>query len=221
MVRISLKKELNIGPSNFKVGGSIIRVENNDDIDYDNHICNDYIYLLEDDFKVVKYYEQSMKIVFVENDEFKEYIPSFYVEYINKKKCIVDLRSKLSTDNEKSNNSKVYSILKSFCELNNLDFIFLSEDDINVDLLENIKFLNYYRNPLIRLNHDYEALLFNKVAEKREIVICDLIDEVANSEDLKAELIYVLWYMVSYDLLSVDKNCRLTMNSIVKVDNQF
>lgn len=218
MVRISLKKELIIFPSNFKICGSIIRVENNDAIDYDNHICNDYTYLLEDDFKVVKYYEQSMKIVFVENDEFKEYIPSFYVEYINQKNCIVDLKSKFSTENEKSNNSKIHSIMESFCKLNNLDFILLSEGDINNDLLENIKFLNYYRNPLIQLNHDYEALLFNKVAEKREIVICDLIDEVANSEDLKAELIYVLWYMVSYDLLSVDKNCKLTMKSIVKVD---
>lgn len=218
MVRISMKKELKIDPLNFALSGSVIRVENNEKINYNLELENDYVYLLEEDVTVNKYYEQRLKLVFAHNNEIIEYIPSFYVEYDNGDKHLIDIQFKNELDINKDKYLKIYELLREFCVKNHFHFVSFTDRDIRNDYLSNIKFLTYYKNPLLKVNRDYTSVLVNIVKKKGPIEIQQLIKEASNIEETQAELIYLFWKMVAINLVTVDKSRKLTMSSLVWLD---
>ena len=220
MVRISMKKELEIDPLNFALSGSVIRVENNKKINYNLELENDYVYLLEEDVTVNKYYEQRLKLVFAQNNEIIEYTPSFYVEYDNGYKHLIDIQFKNELEINRAKFTRVYSLLNEFCLKNKFHFVSLTDCDIRNDYLSNIKFLTYYKNPLLKVNRDYTSVLVNIVKKKGPIEIEQLIKEASNIEETQAELIYLFWMLVSFNLVKVDKSRKLTMSSLVWLDSR-
>ena len=220
MVRISMKKELEIDPLNFALSGSVIRVENNEKINYNLELENDYVYLLEEDITVNKYYEQRLKLVFAQNNEIIEYIPSFYVEYDNGEIHLIDIQFKNELEINKNKYLKIYELLREFCVVNHFHFVSLTDTDIRNDYLFNIKFLTYYKNPLLKVNRDYTSVLVNIVKKKGPIEIQQLIKEASNIEETQAELIYLFWKLVSFNLVKIDKSRKLNMSSLVWLDSR-
>ena len=219
MVIISLKKQRQINLSEISLTGSITSVKNNTNVEFESSLERDFIYLLEYNTDVKRYYEQPIKIKYYEDDKSKVYIPDFIIEYFSGKRSIVEIKYKEDLEKNKDAYAKKFKATQEFCIKNNFHFKILNENDIRTYKLFNAKFLLYYQDPLIQVNYGYVKQIYQTIKKFTKITAKELIDETVYDEYSKAELIYVLWYMVANHLLDYNKNCKLTMNSIISINN--
>lgn len=210
---ISFKKQRNIDLSNISLTGSITSIKNNSIVEFESSLERDFIYLLEYDNNVRKYFEQPIKISFYYNNCQKFYIPDFFVEYDNGKKQVIEIKYKADLNDEL--NKIKFRVANDFCKRNNIEFKVFTEDDIRTNLLFNSKFLFYYKNPQLEINRTDIEILFNMLSKNKKLIISDLINECTKVYERQAELIYVLWYMLAREFICYNKNCKLSMNSVV------
>jgi hypothetical protein len=215
MVIISFKKQRKIDLSKVSLTGHITSVKNNTIVDFESSLERDFIFLLEHDAEISKYYEQPIKINYFESGFNKYYVPDFFVEYYDNRKVIVEVKYKKDLIENKKKYETKFNAAKLFCEKNNFEFQIISENQIRTEKLFNAKFLLYYKNPLLKLDHNYVRVIHRKVKKMKRISVIDLVESMTGDYQKKAELIYVVWYMVANELLYYEKNCKLTMNSLV------
>ena len=217
-MRISFKKHRKIDVSNVSLTGAITSVKNNTIIEFESSLERDFIFLLEYNTKVKKYFEQPIIINFYFEDKLKSYVPDFFVEFENGEKQLIEIKYK--KDLKDALNLKKFEEAKAFCKQNNIDFKVLTEEDIRTDLLFNAKFLLYYSNPQLKINRVDIEILFKRLKVNERLIISDLINDCARRYERQAELIHVLWYMLARNFIYYDKNRKLTMNSLVWIKKE-
>ncbi|WP_313004655.1 TnsA endonuclease C-terminal domain-containing protein, partial [Chryseobacterium gleum] len=93
--------------------------------------------------------------------------------------------------------------------------------------LYNCKFLHRYKNYFYNINKDRTAfpilnenlvLLRTKLKELKKCTVSELIVQSARDSDKQAELIFLIWYMVSNNFIKIDLTQKLTLNSIICLD---
>lgn len=215
MVRISFKKQRNINLSDISLTGIVSSVKNNSIIEFESSLEKDFIYLLEYDIKVVKYYEQPIKIYFEDKGNAVYYVPDFYVEYKNGKKELIEIKYKKDLIENNRTYKNKFLAASEFCQANNIEFKILDEASIRTEKLFNAKFLFHFQKPQLTIPSGDFNILYDCLKKEGKIPINELIEKCAISNEKKGELIYVLWWMLAHHYISYDFNMKLKMNSLV------
>jgi len=213
MMTISLKKQRKINTSKLSLTGGIFSVKLNDIIEFESSLERDFIYIAEYDNQVIKYMEQPLKIWYYHDNIKKCYVPDFWVEYNNGKKEIVEIKYK--DDIEKPSEELFIKLLQAdkFCKANNLDFKVLTENEIRTPYLKNAKFLLYYKLKGNLIKESDINLIFSKFKELKYSNASEIINLLSTNFQTKAQYLFVLWYLVSIDIIFFDNTKNLTMNS--------
>lgn len=214
-IMTSIKKSRDIPIKEYSLSGKIVSKKNESIIEFESSLERDYIYLLEFDENVYKYCEQPVQI---SNDDLF-YTPDFYVEYLNEKKDIIEIKysSDLLINLEKY--QEKFDLAREYCSKNNLNFKILTEVDIRTQYLENIKFLLRFKSSFnvgnnIDSDHVHDInLLIQRLTELKESTIFELLNKCSKTDSKKAELTHILWHLVSLSIIKTDLNTKLTMNN--------
>ena len=216
-VMVSFKKSRNIPIKDFSLSGSINSIKNNESIEFESSLERDYISILEFENEVKKYCHQPVKIYY-DNDK-KYYVPDFYVEYINGKKEIIEIKYSNDLLLKYENYKSKFEAAREFCSINNIDFKIITEIDIRNVYLSNIRFLlrysfNYHSGGVIPISSTSDLELIKDTVKKlKNCTPKILLEELVNENERKAELLYLLWFLVSEKQIKVDLNSKLNMNS--------
>ncbi|QIY91622.1 TnsA endonuclease N-terminal domain-containing protein [Chryseobacterium gallinarum] len=201
-------------------------------IQFESSLERDYIFLLEYDQNVKQYLEQPLKITyFDDNKKQRTYIPDFIVEHFDDSPTeLIEIKYTSTLKAKKDELEQKFKAAKEYCQRNNL--IFKVADEIYIREhreieLYNYKFLHRYKNYFYNINKDRTAfpilnenlvLLRTKLKELKKCTVSDLIVQSAKDSDKQAELIFLIWYMVSNNFIKTDLTKKLTLNSIICLD---
>lgn len=210
---ISPKKQRDIAISNLSLTGSISSIKNNDAIQFESSLERDYIYLLEFDKEVYRYIEQPFKLHYYQDNILKYYIPDFYIEYWNGLKELVEIKYHEDCIKNKMIYQKKFKVADSFCKANNIDFKVLTEKEIRTHQLFNATFLLSYKHPKYGFNMNNTQIILKTLEQYGQLTVNQLLDISVKSENGKAELLYVIWYLVSNYLVYFDNNMKLSMET--------
>lgn len=215
----SYKKVRDIPLKENSLSGKIISQKNDSIIEFESSLERDFIYLLEFNNDVCDYCEQPIKL----SKDNLFYTPDFYINYFKGKNELVEI--KYSTDlliNFEKYQRK-FQLAREYCKENNLVFKVLTEVEIRNQYLENAKFLLRFRSNFnvghqINSSHMHDVdLLMAKVIELKDTTFTELINQCCKTEAKKAELIHILWYLISIDKIKIDLNSKLSMNQKIWV----
>lgn len=210
---ISRKKQRIIPLSTLSLTGSISSIKNNDFVQFESSLERDYIYLIEFDNRVFRYYEQPFKLFYYQNNTYKYYVPDFFVEYWDGLRILIEIKYYDDLIKNRKEYQKKFNVAEEFCNNNNIIFKVLTENEIRVPQLFNAKFLLSYKNPKYGFNLEHTQIIFNTLNKYEKLSVQQLLDISVKNESFKAELLYVLWYMVSNYLVYFDDNQKLNMET--------
>ncbi len=213
----SFKRMRKILPNNFSVTGHISSIKNNEFIEFESSLERDFIYLLEFNIEVKRYYEQPLKIYYLDEGIEKYYVPDFFVEYWDGTKEIIEVKYVQELEEKHSELSIKFKAAELFCNENNIVFKIYNEHLIRTPLGWNAKFLNYYRYPKFNLNLDEATMIRNRLNELSESTPATIIKDMANDESKQAELLYLLWHLIANYSITFDNNKKLSMNTLIWV----
>jgi hypothetical protein len=215
---MSHKKVRQIGLSNLSLTGNIYSAKANEIVNFESSLERDYIYLLEYDTGVSKYYEQPLRIYYGNN---KYYVPDFFVQYHEKNIQSEIIEIKYSTDliENKEKYKTKFEAAKAFCSDNGWKFNILTEKEIRTGYkLQNAKFLLGYRNPKVGFNDGLIAILEKIIEIHKPISIQKALDLAITCDEKKAELLYVLLHMLSKKYINFDETKKLTMDTLISLE---
>ena len=212
-ITISPKKQREIPLSKLSLTGSISSIKKNEFVQFESSLERDYIYLLEFDREVKNYYEQPFKLFYYHYNTKKYYVPDFFVEYWNGQRKLVEIKYKNDLNENSSLYERKFETAKAFCIENKYDFKILTEEDIRIPLLYNAKFLLSYKYPKYGFNNDDTQIVINVLDKYEKLTVCQLLDFSVESALRKAELLYVIWYMVSNNFVYCNVDSKLNMKT--------
>ncbi|MCP1297620.1 TnsA endonuclease N-terminal domain-containing protein [Chryseobacterium sp. S0630] len=212
---MSHKKVREIGLSNLSLTGNIYSAKANEIVNFESSLERDYIYLLEYDTKVYKYYEQPLKIYYGNN---QYYVPDFFVKYHSKdvKSELIEVKYLIDLAENKEKYRPKFEAAQAFCSDNGLKFKIITEEKIrNGYRLQNAKFLLGYRNPKVGFDDGFMTILEKIIENHQPISIQETLDLAITCEEKKAELLYVLLHMLSKRYINFDETTKLTMDTTI------
>lgn len=215
MLIMSHKKVRQIGLSDLSLTGNIYSAKANELVNFESSLERDYIYLLEYDTKVFKYYEQPLKIYYGSK---QYYVPDFFVQFHGKdiKSKLIEIKYSDDLIENKDKYRSKFEAAKAFCSDNGLEFNIVTEKEIRKDYkLQNAKFLLGYRNPKAGFNDGYMTILEKVIENYKLISIQETLNLAITCEEKKAELLYVLLHMLSKRYINFDESKKLTMDTLI------
>lgn len=210
----SYKKVRDIPLKENSLSGKIISQKNDSIIEFESSLERDFIYLLEFNNEVCSYCEQPIKL----SKDNLFYTPDFYINYFNGKNELIEIKYSTDLLINFEEYQKKFQIARDYCKENNLIFKVLTEVEIRNQYLENAKFLLRFRSNFnvghqINSSHMHDVnLLMTKINELQESTFTELINQCSKTESKKAELIHILWHLISINDIKVDLNSKLSMN---------
>ena len=211
---ISLKKVRNIGLKSFSLSGRVVSLKRNDLVSFESSLERDFIHCLEFDKSVIAYYEQPLKIFYEVNNSKRYYVPDFYVQYLGDRRDeIIEIKYKYDLQKNKRKYRDKFEAARQFCKANNLKFIVKDETDVRTPYMFNSKFLLPYMISKQDIDFTDVHVLENSLKTLGESTPEELILKSNCNDERKAELIYVLWFMLANDDIKVNLNEKLTMQS--------
>ncbi|MDV3748957.1 hypothetical protein CMU21_14060 [Elizabethkingia anophelis] len=208
MVIISFKKTFEIDLKNFLVHTDSLIIQKNPEKRLKTQLAKDYMHILENNDNVISYSEQPFKLNYYFKNSIKEFIPDYYVKYENDQEEIIILNTGIYSMDELSE-------IESLLEKNKIQYRSLNPGDLDLNVMFNYSFLSGYYNKGGQINDMDIQLVFNVVDKFKRITVKNLIDEVGLTFERKAEILYVVWYLVNSKLLNFNKEEKLSLNTII------
>ncbi|MDV3560387.1 hypothetical protein CMU69_12650 [Elizabethkingia anophelis] len=208
MVIISFKKTFEIDLKNFLVHTNSLIIQKNPEKRLKTQLAKDYMHILENNDNVISYSEQPFKLNYYFKNSIQEFIPDYYVKYENDQEEIIILNTGVYSTDELSE-------IESLLEKNKIQYRSLKPGDLDLNVMFNYSFLSGYYNKGGQINDMDIQLVFNVVDKFKKITVKNLIDEVGLTFERKAEILYVVWYLVNSKLLNFNKEEKLSLNTII------
>jgi len=213
-VIISLKKVRKLGMKSFSLSGNISSIKRNSLVSFESSLERDYINILEFDTQVNEYLEQPLKIYYEINNKRRYYVPDFYIKYLDERPDeIVEIKYSYALKKNKNKLKDKFKAAELFCKGNGINFKIVTEKEIRNDLLLNSKFLLSYKNPKSEIDFNDVDLIEGLIKSLKNPTPQKTINSIDTDIEHKAQLLYVLWYMISNDLVKTELSIKLTMNS--------
>lgn len=210
MVIISFKKTFEIDSKNFLLNTDSLIIQKNSEKKVKSQFAKDYTHILENDYKVISYCEQPFKINYFFQNSVKKFIPDFYVKYDDQSECIIFFDLGLINISEIK---EVENILKK----NAIHYQRLTLESVEStsNLVFNYKFLSNYHNKGKYISDLDIQLIFKIVDKFKKITVKNLLDEIGITFERRAELLFIVWYLINSKLLNFNKEEKLSINTII------
>jgi hypothetical protein len=170
--------------------------------------------LLEFDPYVAEYVEQPLTIRYTEEGKVRRYTPDFFVRYTTGEPALL-VEIKYAED-LRVNQAQFASRFSAACqhaEAQGWKFCIWTEIDIRTIYLKNVKFLLRFRSPTITWRTEYYHLLLRLMAQLGRTTPTEILQVAFANPQQQAELLPVLWHLVSTSQLGCDLSNALTMYS--------
>lgn len=222
------KRAREIGPKYSSLSGQICSKKLNSPIQFESSLEKDFIYLLEFNREVRRYFEQPIEIKYIDStDKERKYIPDFLVIYKDKfrKDEIIEIKYELELQKNEEILKEKFEAARKYCIENDMVFRVLSDSyirDQNHVFLRNVKFLSWYRDFFDNINYEvtglsfdtsYACILIDKLDEFGTCTINQLIYSVTTDKSKIAELIFLTWYLIANNFIDCDLNSALNLDS--------
>jgi uncharacterized protein (DUF2164 family) len=209
---ISYKKVNNYEVPDFVLSEPIIEVEKNTVYKSLTPLESDYLHSLEFNKYVRRYIVKPFIFDYLDGNMVKPFIPNIYFENWDNEK---HLQYVVDSENDEKLTPMVPELFKEFCIANRITFSIVTEKDIRTPFLSNSKFLLDFINPKMGFNF-YDTIFIISILEKNNrITVSELLSIISDDIEKKAEMLYVVWYMISNNLIYCDLYKRLSMDTIV------
>lgn len=215
MMIISIKKQKEFPISKLELTKNIVSIEKNELVKNNSSLKEDYIQILEFNPKISLYCEQPIKIIFQANNKLNYYEPDFYIEYIRGKKELIEINPEKKFKIGYLEYLKKNKVIKEFCDSNNIDYNILTEKEIRNDLLFNSTFLLNFKSAKYGFRQEDTMIIHELLDKYEKLTITQLLDFSTNEQNRKAELLYVIWYMVANYFIKIDLTQKISMNSTI------
>ena len=170
--------------------------------------------LLEFDPDVVKFVEQPVTIAYVDQGKARRYTPDFLARYATGKlpqlievKYAADLRAK------QEEFAARFQAAREYAQAQGWEFSIWTETEIKTQYLKNAKFLLRFRFSTLVVRPEYRQLLLDVVAQLGRATPAEVLLVAFESPERQAELLPVLWHLVSTHQLGCNLSEPLTMSS--------
>lgn len=170
--------------------------------------------LLEFDPNVVEYVEQPLTIKYTEQGKERRYTPDFFARYAAGKPAqLVEVKYAEDLRINQAEFAQRFLAARQHAEAQGWEFSIWTEAEIRTPYLKNAKFLLRFRSPVIVIRPDYQRLLLKLVAQLGRTTPAEVLLVAFQSSEKQAELLPVLWYLVSTAQLGCNLEQALTMRS--------
>jgi len=195
--------------------GYFASYKNNNQIAFESVMERDLFMILEFDDNVLKYEEQPIRVYYPYNNKTRRYTPDVLITYKDNSQKLIEVKyaSELTTN---KNLAEKISILKMyFLKEHSLIFELFTDEDIDTQYLDNLKFL--YKFVFIPMD-DNKSNLINKITLSYEgISIKNILNEITPNQQKQLEYIPYIWNYIFKNLtiLNMDIKSKLTMATTV------
>lgn len=229
-MRILQNKVRKIGLKYRSLSGRFYSVKNNSEVIFESSLERDMIMMMEMDKFVHSYHEQPIKILFTDKTGKKRsYTPDFLMHYHEglksdhlKKPILVEVKFRDDLRQNFGDYKEKFKAAIDFCKINNYEFRIMTENEIRTQFLENAYFFHRYKKDTqLDFGHPDVELLLKIMCNLQYTTPKKLINLSAQDTIKQQELIYVLWYLVSRNIICCDWDSAITMNSDIWIDDLF
>lgn len=214
-IEISAKKQSEISLKDLCFTGSVSSVKKNDDILYMSSLECDFISIIEFDKAILRYFVKPFKISYYKANALKCFIPSFYIEYCNGIKDVIEIKYSDDLEHNQLLFKKKFEIVEKFCQDNSFNFKVLTEKEIQTDRLFNATFLLSYRYPKFGFNINDTQFVICILEQYGKLTVQQLLDFALEDEAGKYSLLYTVWYMVANYMVNFNDDARLSMQTVL------
>ena len=184
---------------------------------YESSLERDFMILLDYDYRVKILTPQPITIPYQDSQGiWHRYTPDALVEYYEDlsmfdcKPTLVEVKYRNEFDGQFLNWLPKYRAANKYAHSQGWKFEILTEEDIRIPALSNIKFLNAYKNV-----HDaYISLsLDDHLADVAETTPLKIISSIYKDKWNQAHLLPIIWGIIARREVNCDLNEKLTMHS--------
>jgi hypothetical protein len=170
--------------------------------------------LLEFNPDVLEYVEQPLTIRYIEQEKTRRYTPDFFVRYAtDKPPQLVEIKYAADLRANQAQFAQRFLAARQHAEAEGWEFSVWTEAEIQTPYLKNAKFLLRFRSPAIYVRPEYRHLLLELVAQLGRTTPAEVLLVAFGSPDKQAELLPVLWHLVSIGHLNCNLSEALTMHT--------
>lgn len=228
-MRIVQNKVRKIGLKYRSLSGRFYSVKNNSEVIFESSLERDMIMMMEMDKFCHSYHEQPVKISFKDKiGKKRSYVPDFLMFFHpglkteGMKPLLIEVKFREDLRKNFGEYKEKFRAAIDFCKINNYEFRIITEYEIRTQFLENAYFLyRYKKNSDLELGNPDVELLIKIMCNLKLTTPKNLINLSAQDEQKQQELIYVLWYLVSRNIICCDLNSPINMNSEIWIDDLF
>lgn len=228
-MRIVQNKVRKIGLKYRSLSGRFYSVKNNTEVIFESSLERDMIMMMEIDKYIKYYHEQPVKISFTDRlGKRRSYTPDFLMFFHdglkseNIKPLLIEVKFREDLRQNFGKYKEKFRAAIDFCKINNYEFRIMTEIEIRTKFLENAYFLyRFKKDAQLDFGHPDVELLLKIMCNLQHTTAKNLINLSAQEKQKQQELIYVMWYLVSRNVICCDLNTPLNMNSEIWIDDLF
>lgn len=195
------------------LSGSKMSKINNRSISFESKLEADYIELLEFDNDVIIYEEQPYLIEYLYNSKEHKYTPDFLVRYKNNRNVLVEIKYQKDLVKKGELLKMKFEAAKEFCKELGYEFQILTEKEIRNHYLDNVKFLNRYKNDWQNIHSPKVNYLLKILSILKTSTPSEIICACSKIKEQQAVFLYVLWYCIANKWVLCELEKPLNMNS--------
>lgn len=195
--------------------GYFASYKNNNQIAFESVMERDLFMILEFDDNVLKYEEQPLRVFYPYNNRTRRYTPDVLITYKDNSQKLIEVKYASELTNNKDLAEKINILKKYFLNEHSLNFEVFTDEDIDVQYLDNLKFLYkfvFIPKDEIKCNLINEITLSNK-----EISVKNILNTITPNQQKQLEYIPYVWNYLfkNSSALNIDIKNKLTMATIV------
>lgn len=174
----------------------------------------DFCCLLEFELDIMSYVEQPVTIEYLLAGRTHHYTPDFLVRYTGKRpEVLTEIKYRSDLRTHWPELKPKFQAAKHYAAAQGWEFRIYTEAEIQTPYLNNIKFLLRFRASAGTLRREYSQLLLEIMTQLDESTPAEILLVAFQDADRRAELLPVLWHLVSTGLIGSNLFQPLTMNS--------
>ena len=195
--------------------GYFASYKNNNQIAFESVMERDLFMILEFDDSVLKYEEQPMQVYYPYNDTTRRYTPDVLITYKDNSKKLIEVKYANELTKNKDLVEKIDILKNYFLNEHDLNFKLFTDEDIDTQYLDNLKFL--YKFVFIPIDKNKSDLINEITLSNKEISIKNILNTITSNRQKQLEYIPYIWNYIFKNLntLNINIKNKLTMATTV------
>jgi hypothetical protein len=192
--------------------GYFASYKNKTQIAFESTLERDFYMFLEFEKNVLKYEEQPMQINYEYTDGKKRrYTPDTLVTYKDNTQKLFEVKYANELENNPALQEKIKILKKHIQEKYNIDFEIFTDEDINKQYLENLKFL--YKFAFIPPSNEKTEVILQILQSNENIEIKEILLKIHVSQQKQLEHLPYIWNYIFLNTEVGDLHKKLTMKT--------